>query len=267
MRYSRAVNSRLGCVLFLLSATLLWAQKPSPPTGEELAAITARGKRLTEYDRAAHAAIAAVKAVHPTPGKGPLYVGQKTPSGWSFAFGSWETEHKEFVIGYLADQSGPALEFIVKDEPSAETRNPFFQTAARAIETAMRDFQGEQRPYSLAVIPTEADQLYVYIYPAQRFPKIFPLGGDVRFTISSDGTSVLDKRQMHRAIIEMDGERGIPAGAKLAGGVHSHVLSDVPEDTDVFHVLRQSEVTSETIGTKHFIYQIKPDGLIQILKK
>ena len=247
--------------------TLGWAQKPVPPTGEELAAITARGKRLTEYDRAAHQAIAAVKAIHPVPGKGPLYLGQQVPSGWVFWFGHWDDAGRNFVTAYEARQEGSSLQFIVKEVPPGDKQPANLTAAAGAMQAAMREFKPTQkRPYSIAVIPVEEDGFYVYIYPSQINPRVYPLGGDSRFKINKGGT-VLEDRQMHRVITEIDPERSIPPGSKLAGGNHSHILSDVPEDTDVFHVLRQDPPLPEYIATKNFIYDVEPDGSIKIVKK
>jgi hypothetical protein len=267
MRYSRAVNSRCRCVIFLLATNFLWAQKPSPPTAEELGAITARGKRLTEYDRAAHKAIAAVKAIHPLPGKGSLYLGEEAPSGWVFWFGNWDGPGKNFLTAYEARQEGSSLQFIVKEVPPEDKPPANLSAGARAMQAAMHQFKPTQtRPYSIAVIPIEAGGFYVYIYPSQINLRVYPLGGDSRFKINKDG-AVVEDRQMHRGIIEIDPERSIPPGSKLVGGNHSHILSDLPEDTDVFHVLRQDPPLPEYIATKNFIYDVEPNGSIKIVKK
>ncbi|MGH9529561.1 MAG: hypothetical protein ACRD2S_06530 [Terriglobales bacterium] len=56
----------------------------------------------------------------------------------------------------------------------------------------------------------------------------------MRYRVSPDGMKVLEKRQMHKGIIEYAPPRS-PGAA--AGGYHTHVLSDLPEDTDVLLVL------------------------------
>jgi len=92
---------------------------------------------------------------------------------------------------------------------------------------------------------------------------VYPLGGDTRYVVSADGLKILEKRQMHKSILET----GPPPGKKTVGGFHAHVLSDVPEDTDVFHVLTQDPPLPEFIGTEHFTYQVKTDGSIQLEKE
>jgi hypothetical protein len=103
---------------------------------------------------------------------------------------------------------------------------------------------------------------YVYVLPAQTQDGVYPLGGDVRYLLSSDGSSITEKRQLHKAIIEIRPDSS-PKGTRPAGGYHTHVLSDVPEDTDVFHVLTRKPPQPEYIGTKSkTMYIINTDGTI-----
>jgi hypothetical protein len=53
----------------------------------------------------------------------------------------------------------------------------------------------------------------------------------------------------------------------MVSGIHTHVLSDVPEDTDVFHVLTQDPPLPEFVGTAHFMYKVMTDGTIQMEKE
>lgn len=53
----------------------------------------------------------------------------------------------------------------------------------------------------------------------------------------------------------------------MAAGVHTHILSDVPEDTDVFYVLTRKPSIPEMIGTRsHKFYEISTDGTIREAK-
>jgi hypothetical protein len=52
----------------------------------------------------------------------------------------------------------------------------------------------------------------------------------------------------------------------MVAGYHTHVLSDIPEDTDVLHVLQQDPPVPETIGTADFVYVIGVDGAIALKK-
>jgi hypothetical protein len=135
---------------------------------------------------------------------------------------------------------------------------------ARAIDTVRADFRGQQRPYNFAqlpVLPLSTGQVYFYVMPAQTDTSVFPLGGDVRYLIGDGGTRIIEKRQLHKTILETRA----PEGAKPAMGYHSHFLSDIPEDTDVFHVLARTPAVPELIvGPKH-VYEIESDGRIKSL--
>ena len=81
--------------------------------------------------------------------------------------------------------------------------------------------------------------------------------------MGADGTTRLDKRQMHQTIIEV----ALRPGKKVASRSHRHALGDLPEDTDVFHVLTEDPPIPEFITTPHFQYQVKTDGTIQLEKE
>ena len=42
-------------------------------------------------------------------------------------------------------------------------------------------------------------------------------------------------------------------------------MDEVPEDSDIFHVLARKPSVPEWIATKSFVYRIEPDGKIRYL--
>jgi len=54
----------------------------------------------------------------------------------------------------------------------------------------------------------------------------------------------------------------VPKDINPETGYHTAVLDDIPEDTDVFHVLTRSPKIPELIVTNKYVYQVKPDGAI-----
>jgi len=50
----------------------------------------------------------------------------------------------------------------------------------------MEHFEGERRPYNVAVLPAEKGQVWVYVVPAPTKIGVWPLGGDARYLISED---------------------------------------------------------------------------------
>jgi hypothetical protein len=240
-------------------------QSPAKPTNEELAAITERGRALQEYDQAAWHATDMVQTANPKTVDGQHYLAKKENGRWVVVFGALNSEKSKFLISYEAEQLAKPKEFAVKKDDPASVDEGFYLFAARALELALADFGRTNHPYNAAVLPathTEVKDgeglLYVYLYPAPTKAGVFPLGGDVRYLISADGTKILVKRQLHKTILETTAAKG----KKIVAGFHTHVLSDEPEDTDVLHVLQQDPPLPEMIGTPHFLYQVAADGSI-----
>ncbi len=244
-------------------------ERREPPSKEQLAAVTERGRNLAGYDAAAWHASDAVMVKEPRPGSVAGYIARKTGKGWVIAFGRLDEDKAKYLIAYEAIQGDDPDEFAVQvfDPPKADTG--FFLSAARATETALKDFtehfEGEQRPYNVAVLPADKGHFWVYLVPAPTKPGIWPLGGDVRYLVSEDGTRIIGKRQLHKSVIE--NERPKDKDQKLVAGMHTHVLAETPEDTDVFHVLTRKPAVPELIATERFVFQVDADGQIKYLGK
>jgi hypothetical protein len=252
----------IPAALLLTLAIQAIVDDPQPPSKAELAAITDRGRSLAGYDAAAWHATDAVQANKPKPGTVAGYIAHKTDKGWVVAFGRLDETRAKYLIAYEATQGKDLTEFVVKEFDPPKADAGFVLSAARATETTLKDFtehfEGEPRPYNVAVLPAEKGQFWVYFMPAPTKPAIWPLGGDVRYLVSQDGGKIEVKRQLHRSIIEI--ERPKEAEKKQVAGMHTHILAEIPEDTDVFHVLTRKPAAPELIGTKHFAFVIEPDG-------
>ncbi|HKW33740.1 MAG TPA: hypothetical protein VJN92_12090 [Candidatus Acidoferrum sp.] len=266
----RTIDAGIGAALLMAIAMAMAfipleaaEQEVVPPKSDELSAISERGRRLYEYDQAAWHASDAVQLANPKNVEGQRYIAKKENGKWSVVFGKLNEDRSRFGITYEADEQATLRQFAVKQEPAERQDDGFFRCAARATEVAMKDFGAANRPYNVAVLPGPSEQLYVYLYPAQTKARVYPLGGDVRYLVSADGTKIVEKHQMHKTIIETAPH----ADRKSVAGFHTHVLSDRPEDTDVFHVLTQDPPLPEFVGTPHFTYRVKVDGTIEIEEK
>lgn len=247
-------------LIFLLLTSSALAQRTTPGTPAELAEITERGRQLAEYDVAAWHATDAVVALSPAEGSVARYLARKTEAGWVVVFGRFNEKQDKFLVAYEATQAGSPTEFKVrKYEPPKETAD-FFFFAAKAVDTALADFKGENRPYNVAVLPAKANGLYVYIMPAQTKVGIYPHGGDERYLFSQDGAKLIEKRRMHNSILEV----ATPGNVKeVVTGFHTAVVDEIPEDTDVFYVLTRRPAAPELIGTRKYLYQVEVDGTIK----
>jgi hypothetical protein len=249
---------------FVLVSSAAWAQKENRSATSEFPEITARGRMLAEYDVAAWYSSDAVNALQPPKGSFTRYVAKKTEAGWSVVYGRFSDERDKFLIVYEARQRLDLKEFSIEMHDPPQEDKGFYFNPAKAIETALGDFQHENRTYNASVLPAEADQMYVYFVPAQTTFAIYPIGGDVRYLVSSDGSRIVEKRVLHKAIIEM--RQDFEGSNRIVAGNHTHVLSDVPEDTDVFHVLARKPLIPEYVLTENHMYLIRVDGTIERMK-
>lgn len=265
------MDRRLALPLVLLaSCSVVLAQKAEQgnkaPTPAELQAITARGKMLAEYDIAAWHATDVVQDLKPEAGSTRYYIAKKGEPGWIVVFGRLNDAHDKFLTVYEATQgTRPEFFTVKKNDPPIEGTDFYFY-AARAFDAALKDFQAQNRPYNTYAIPSETGQLYVYVLPAQTKDGVYPLGGDVRYTFTADGSAILEKRQMHKTILEFD-MKDTSKVKKIESGLHTHVLSISPEDSDVFYVLTRKPSIPEYVGTPdRKTYVIQPDGTILLGK-
>jgi len=237
---------KLSLILaIILSTQLLWAKKDNSSNDPVLGAIVTRGRMLAEYDVAAWHATDAVQAMNPPTDNAQRFIARKTDAGWVVVFGHLNESRDKFLVIYEATQGSTPQEFKAKKCDPPVDDKAFYLAAARALDIALHDFQGEKRPYNTYVVPSETNQLYLYILPAQTISEVYPLGGDVRYLFTADGNTMLEKHQMHKTILEF---RNSGEPDKTIAGYHSHVLSDLPEDSDVFYVLSKKPSRPEFIG-------------------
>lgn len=242
----------------------LLAEKNAPLSPEQLAEITSRGRLLAEYDQAASYATDAVMAAHPKDDSDSRFVCRKADATWMCVFGRLTAD--KLLIDYEALQGAGAKEFEAKHHDPPKEDAGFFFAAVKAMMTAGNDFQktAEKRPYNPTVLPTASGQFYVYMVPAQTKRGVYPLGGDARYLVSADGNTIVEKRQLHKSILETNQQ--VPSGTKFAGGWHNHVITETPEDTDVFFVLTRRPLTPESVGAGKHVYFIETNGTIKVSK-
>jgi hypothetical protein len=239
------------------------AQVKDKDLGVYLSGVTDRGQALYAYDQAAWHATDAFFALHPNTNGLAHYICVKSPAGWVVYFPRWNALHDHIQVVYQALESGsPGNYKATNFDPPREGPDDLI-AKERALELAIADFQPQNRTYNTAILPGGNGNLYVYLYPGQTQDDVWPIGGDVRYMISSDGKSIIEKRQLHKSILDMKFDQQ----QKAVAGMHSHVLSDVPEDTDVLYVLTRKPSMPEYIGAGKRVFVIGTDGAIQVQKK
>jgi len=231
------------------------------PTPADLQAITARGRMMEEYDVASWHATDVVQDMKPEAGSFRYYIAKKIEGKWEVVFGKLNDARDKFLIVYRATQGTQPNFFTAKRLNPPEETTEFYFAAAKALDAALKDLGAVNRPYNDYAIPSENGQLYVYLLPAQTKDGVYPLGGDVRYTYSADGNTMLAKRPMHKTILEFT------INKTTVAGTHTHVLSLSPEDSDVFYVLTRKPSIPEYVGTPDKkIWVINTDGTIVLAK-
>ena len=238
-----------------LSGAASTQEKPAPPN-PDLASTTARGRELYQYDRAAARGTDALLALKPDPKGLAHYVCTRTDSGWVISVPRWNEAHDQLVVVYeVREKNG---KFIARKPDKPVPADSSLVAKERALELAVADFPSPRRRYNMAVLPAPDGNLYVYLYPGQTRENVWPLGGDIRYTISPDGKTIMEKRRLHNAL------RDNVIRTNQKAGYHLHDVSDVPEDTDVFFVLNRKPAMPEIVGTSKQLYSIDKEGNIEI---
>ena len=264
---SRRIRTFALVLLPMVSAVLARdAGAQSVATQQQLDEISGRGRALAGYQRAAWAASMQLLATNPDPWKAQRYVAYHADSGWVVAFGRLNADRDTFYVSNIAvpapvngQRVDSAYEFHAFDgAPDVD----YLVRASRAMDLATMKMGMTKRAYSAAAIPDENGDWYVYLTPSADITSVWPLGDDVRYRVSADGMRLLETRRMHAGMVEVSKD-----GTRLIANKSAKPLRDVPEDSDVFHVLVNRSSTSEIVTTKRNQFVIEPDGAIRIRPK
>jgi hypothetical protein len=219
---------------------------------------------LAGYDKAACHGTDAVAAIHPDTTAMRAYMARRNSDGrWEVVFGRPSATADTFYVASRAVQSATSdTEFTATPLSRPVADADYYARAFRALDAASREMgRAASRPYNSMVVPADGtNEWFVYFVPAPTTLGVWPLGADVRLRVSSDGRTILEGRRLHNDVIEYTGKSN--DGKQLVAGMHTAVLADQPEDTDVFHVLTRTPRVPEYIVTKSYYFSIAIDGRI-----
>jgi hypothetical protein len=268
---SRRIRTFALVLLPMVSAVLARdAGAQSVATQQQLDEISGRGRALAGYQRAAWTASMQLLATNPDPGQVLRYVAYHADSGWVVAFGRMNAERDTFYVSHIAipaavngQRVDSTFEFQTFAAPGPDT--DYLVRAARAMDLATMTLGVTARAYSAAAIPNEKGEWLVYLTPSADAANVWPLGDDVRYRVSPDGLRVLETHRMHVGM--MEASRGTASGdARLVAKGTGKALRDLPEDSDVFHVLMNRPAVAEVVVTPRHRYRIDVDGSIRLLQ-
>lgn len=235
----------------------LLAQSASLPSDSLLRAIELRGQALAAYDQAVFNSADAAIALQLRLDVVTHNIARRRPDGgWSVAFGRLSEDLTAFMISIEATAPAGSNEFkaLAFDPERRDTGYMFW--AARAQSLTRADLGRPTVPYNVAVLPAESETWWVYHFPAQAYEGVWPHGGDFRYRVSREGTEILEKRRLHNAILYYTTSEGAQSG------MHSAIVADIVEDTDVFLVLARTPRIPEVVLTESFTCRIATDGTV-----
>ena len=267
---SRSIRTFALAVLPVMSTIARGVGAQNVATQQQLDEISARGRALAGYQRAAWTSSMQLLATNPDPWQVQRYVAYHADSGWVVAFGRLSTERDTFYVSHIAipaavngQRVDSTYEFQTFAGPAPDT--DFLVRAARAMDVATMALGVTPRAYTAAAIPNEKGEWLVYLTPSADAANVWPLGDDVRYRVSGDGRRVLETHRMHVGMMEAN--RGAASGdARLVAKGAGKPLRDLPEDSDVFHVLMNRPAAAEVVVTPHHRYRIDVDGSISLLQ-
>jgi hypothetical protein len=266
-------SRRIGAFAFLVLASISLgsvrlAHAQGDASQKELDEISARGRALAGYQRAAWTASAQLFATNPDPWKVQRYVAYHADSGWVVAFGRLSVERDTFYVSHIAIPAavnGRRVDSLFEIETFRDVGpdTDFLVRAARAMDLAVISHGVTARAYTAAAIPSGSGEWFVYLTPSADAANVWPLGDDVRYRVSADGLRVLETRRMHAGMV--DASRSTSAdGTRLLTSKGGKSLHDLPEDSDVFHALMGRPVVPEIVVTPRHQFVIGVDGGIRV---
>ena len=262
----RAALVRVVFAGTLLVSTPGAAQTPPSITRAELDAISVRGWQMVLYFQAMWMGAEAVLALQPRPELIPTLIARERPDRrWEVALGRLNTAADTFLVAYRAEQTAyGAVSFRTYEMRPPMPDVDFYVRAARALALGWSDFGQPSRRYNAMLIPVAGERdWYVYVLPAQQVSGVWPHGGDIRYRVSADGRTILERRRMHKTILEPQIQAKLE-GSELDFVMHSAIMDDRPEDSDVFHAVIRRPRVSEVVVTRSFMFTIDTLGRISM---
>jgi hypothetical protein len=235
----------------------------NPVPAARLKAITTRAKLLVEYENAAGPASDAVLALKPADNEVTNYFLRKSGDTWTAVFGRLNDQQDKFLIAYEADKGKDDAQFTARKVAPPKEDAGFYLAAARAVAAASKILVPADTRYNTYVLPGPADQVYVYFMPAQVRRTVYPWGADARFLYSKDGMNLVQKWQVHPKLMQDEYDAKT---ANTGVSAHSHAQGDLPEDSDVYHVLMRKPSRDEYVRTPKGVFVIAADGSIRQMR-
>lgn len=214
--------------------------------------------------RAAHATDALLASKRKPPEAG-IFFATREQETWFVQFGRVGGDGKAFV---------PARVFCAKRtnlramEEVAPEKAPKVHAQARAVMLAAAEAAAAGAGAGLnPVVLADPGGITVYLLQGTTEPGRAVMGGDFRIRTDREGRQLVEARRLHRSALTLpaDAECGEGASqpASRCGTLHSHVLGELPTETDVATVINHPEMAPHHVLGPTWAFRIGADGAIE----
>ena len=256
--------------LFLLSVSLFfsigYASEGKPPR-EEIDRLIRRGQEIANYERVIIKATDLLLASRPDRSKLEVYIAVKDSIRWFIYFGRISENGDSFETYCSYSCPHGLLEKMreVEDEKVVSTDVLQLAKAVKLTRDSAISQSAKVPAYNTNVFREDDGSITVYLTPGTENPEVILLGGDYKVSISADGSRILNIIQLHNGILEFP--LNAEDGMGLAGAYHTHVLNNLPTETDVAFILLNPQLAPHYIMGQNWMSRIDADGTITILGK
>jgi hypothetical protein len=253
--------------VFILAAICKISLAQDTPSKEEIGKIEDRGREIASYEKAAIKSTDLLLASKPDKSKLGSYLAVKQNNNWLVYFG--KNTDKDFEIQYIyfcpegrfSEMKGLNQSEIEKGIKQSFPENLY--QLAKDIDVAFKSIASDAKfpRYNTNVFREEDDTITVYLTPGNEDPKIIGiLGGDFKISVSKDASEVIRKEKLHASYLKLT-----TPPKDVAGSYETHVLGDLPTETDVALIILNPVLAPHFITGKTWMSKIDADGKITIL--
>ncbi|RKG77756.1 hypothetical protein D7W79_14505 [Corallococcus exercitus] len=135
--------------------------------------------------------------------------------------------------------------------------------SASTTRTAEVHGRGQLNP----VVVEEDGGITVYVLQGFNDPKVYLLGGDIRFRFSQDGRRKVEETLLHQGIIPVEVGSSLDGKRQHAASVHEHLLIKGPLETELALTMlypAMGSVFVSSVGVDA-LYNLRTDGTIRVI--
>lgn len=186
----------------------------------------------------------------------------------TFQDGTEDGQPKDsFTVSFFTGETPPKVAFQIHVAPDVKPRfeavtpprpaSPGQQEMIRARQTAISALPEAMQPINPVILPGEKGEVLVYLIAGTTRPGIAVFGKHHRAHVSPDGRQLLKLEPLSKSILELP--TAPPPGAKEAGLMITHIVSETPIETHVFvSLLHKLPVY---VGTSRGLWRVDGDRI------